>query len=98
MLFIKQSDQIKEITAMRLSPNKRFLAVCEKHKNDSSAYLSIYDVKRDDNRKSLSIKQIKNSINVVDLVTPFSQGPGNQNTSLVKETSYIGSSSQLHLS
>lgn len=45
MKFIKQPDNLKEITAMSLSPNKRFLAVCERHKNDVNAYLSFYDMK-----------------------------------------------------
>ncbi len=58
-MFIKQGEQIKEITAMCLSPNKRFLAVCEKHKNEMGAYLSFYDIKRDDSKKNLTIKQIK---------------------------------------
>ena len=31
MKFIKQADTLKEVTAMALSPNKRFLAVCERH-------------------------------------------------------------------
>lgn len=31
---------------MTLSPNKRFLAVCEKHKNDVNAYVSFYDMKQ----------------------------------------------------
>lgn len=29
MKFIRQSDNLKEITALCLSPNKKFLAVCE---------------------------------------------------------------------
>jgi hypothetical protein len=45
MKFIKQGDNLKEITAMSLSPNKRFLAVAERHKNDINAYLSFYDMK-----------------------------------------------------
>jgi hypothetical protein len=41
---------------MCLSPNKRFLAICEKHKHDNNAYVSFYDIKRDENRKSINIK------------------------------------------
>ena len=91
MLFIKQSEEIKEISAMSLSPNKRFLAVCEKHKTDTNAYLSFYDIKRDEGKKTLIIKQIKNSINISELVNPFNTTTGNANVSAVKETSYIGS-------
>jgi len=64
MKFIKQPESLKEITAMSLSPNKRFLAVCERHKNDTDAYLSFYDMKS-------NFKQIKQSINVCELITPF---------------------------
>ena len=49
---------------MTLSPNKRFLAICERHKNDPNAYLSIYDMKT-------NFKQIKQSINVCELISPF---------------------------
>ena len=58
MKFIIQSEQLKEITAMALSPNKRFLAVGERHKNDLNAYVSFYDMKNN------AFKQIKQSINV----------------------------------
>jgi hypothetical protein len=65
MKFIKQAETLKEITAMTLSPNKRFLAVCERHKNDFNAYLSFYDMKNN------SYKQFKASINVSEMVSPF---------------------------
>ena len=46
MRFIKQSDSLKEITAMCFCPHKRFLAVCEKHYgNNLSAYIAFYDMK-----------------------------------------------------
>lgn len=69
MNFIRQAETLKEITAMVLSPNKRFLAVCERHRHDLNAYISFYDM------KSNSFKQIKASVNVTDLVSPF---PGAQ--------------------
>ena len=51
---------MKEITAMCLSSNKRFLAVCEKHRNDPNAYVSFYDMKNN------AFKQIKSSINLTE--------------------------------
>ena len=70
MKFIRQAESIKEITAMRLSPNNRFLAVCERHKNDPNAYISFYDM------KSAGFKHIKQSINMTELITPFpTSGP-----------------------
>ncbi len=48
MKFIKQADTLKEVTAMALSPNWRFLAVCERHWNNLSAFISIYDMKTAD--------------------------------------------------
>ena len=45
MKFIRQPDYVKDILSMTLSPNKRFLAVCEKHKNDPTSYITIYDIK-----------------------------------------------------
>lgn len=45
MKFIRQSETIREITAMAMSPNKKFLAVCEKHKNDYNPYITFYDMK-----------------------------------------------------
>lgn len=69
MRFIRQPDSIKEITAMTLSPNKRFLAVCERHKNDTNAYVSFYDMKS-------NFKQIKQSINITELVSPFPSSNG----------------------
>ena len=68
MMFIKLHENIKEITAMSLSPNFWFFVVCEKHKLDHNAYLSFYDIKKDNERKSLSIKQIKSSINITEIV------------------------------
>lgn len=38
-------DQLKQITCMKLSPNKRWLVLAEQRKSDSSCYLSIYDLK-----------------------------------------------------
>ena len=60
MKFIRQNESIREITAMALSPNKKFLAVCEKHKSDLSAYITFYDM------KSHLYKNVKNHINVCD--------------------------------
>ena len=46
MKFIKQPEQVREITSLTLSPvNKRFLAVCERHRGDPNTYISLYDIK-----------------------------------------------------
>ena len=53
MKFIKQAEHLKEITAMALSPNRRFLAVCERHWNTpraQSAFISLYDLKSSDGK------------------------------------------------
>ena len=73
MKFIKQPDQVKEITSMKLSPNKRFLAVCERHKNDSTSYITIYDIKTV--FKSQAFKE-RLRLNVADLFPPGSFGLG----------------------
>jgi WD40 repeat protein len=49
-----------------MSPNKKFLAVCEKHKNDFSAYITFYDM------KNPHYKNVKSHINVCDS-TPTNQ-------------------------
>ena len=43
--FITMPDQLKQITCMKLSPNKRFLVLAEQRKNETGCYLSIYDMK-----------------------------------------------------
>jgi hypothetical protein len=48
-----------------LSTNKRFLAVCERFKNDPSAYVSFYDMKNN------QFKVMKQSINMSELAYPF---------------------------
>jgi hypothetical protein len=45
MKFIRQSENLKEITAIALSPNKKFLACCEIQRDDKSAYIQFYDMK-----------------------------------------------------
>ncbi len=45
MKFIKQGDQVKEITSITLSPNKRFMAVCERQKGELNTFIVLYDVK-----------------------------------------------------
>jgi hypothetical protein len=62
MRFIKQPDNLKEVTAMSLSPNRRFLAVCERQYNHLSAFISIYDMKTPD------FKIEKNRLSVCDTV------------------------------
>lgn len=64
MRFIRCSDNLKEITALCLSPNKKFLAVCEIERDDKSAYITFYDM------KSAFYKNIKSHINVCDQQTP----------------------------
>jgi hypothetical protein len=73
MKFIKQSDHIVQITSMILSPNKRFLAVCEKHKNDQSAYIAIYDIKTVFKQQSYKERL---RLNVADLFPPGAFGMG----------------------
>jgi hypothetical protein len=61
MKFIRQSESLKEITALCLSPNKKFLAVCETQKDgDKAAYITFYDM------KSTFYKNIKSHINVCE--------------------------------
>lgn len=45
MKFIKQPDIVKEITSITLSTNKKIMAVCERHRQDNSTHVAIYDVK-----------------------------------------------------
>ena len=45
---------------MALSPNRRFLAVCERHWNNLSAFISIYDMKTAD------FKAEKSKLNVCE--------------------------------
>ena len=45
MKFIRQHDNLKEITSLSLSPNNKFLASCETQRDDKSAYLTFYDMK-----------------------------------------------------
>ena len=54
---------------MALSPNKRFLAIGERHKNDLNAYVSFYDMKNN------QVKVIRSGVNITDQVTPFPSNP-----------------------
>ena len=45
MTFITQPDFVKQVTAMRLTPNKKYLVVCEQHVKDPSCFISVYDLK-----------------------------------------------------
>ena len=67
---------------MTLSPNKRFLAVCERHKNDHNAYLSFYDMKS-------GFRHIKQSLNISELITPFPSSNQYVNQSAGKDASHI---------
>lgn len=60
MRFIRQNENLKEITAMCLCPHKRFLAVCERHKDSLSAFIAFYDM------KNVQFRNEKNYINVCD--------------------------------
>jgi len=51
---------LKEVTAMALSPNRRFLAICEKHRNNMNAFISIFDMKTPD------FKAEKSKLNVCE--------------------------------
>lgn len=67
---------------MTLSPNKRFLAVCERQKNDFSAYITFYDMKS-------GFRQIKQSINVNEIITPFPSSNQYATQSTVKDSSQL---------
>lgn len=67
MKFIRQHENLKEITAMCLSPNKKFLASCELLRDDKSAYITFYDM------KSTFFKNTQNHINVCEGQTPTNQ-------------------------
>jgi hypothetical protein len=68
MKFIRQPDIVKEISSMTLSTNKRMLAVCERHRQDNSTYITMYDVKNVF-KQGASFKE-KMRINVIDLFPP----------------------------
>lgn len=67
MKFIRQHDNLKEITAMCLSPNKKFLASCELLRDDKCAYITFYDM------KSTFFKNTQNHINVCEGQSPTNQ-------------------------
>ena len=67
MKFIRQHENLKEITGLCLSPNKKFLATCETQKDDKSAYITFYDM------KSTFYKNTQNHINVCEGQTPTNQ-------------------------
>ena len=67
MKFIRQHENLKEITAMCLSPNKKFLASSELLRDDKSAYITFYDM------KSTFFKNTQNHINVCEGQTPTNQ-------------------------
>lgn len=46
MTFIRQPDQVKEITGLTLSTNRRYLAVNEKRVTDLHAHVTLYDLKQ----------------------------------------------------
>ena len=66
MNFIMIPDHVKQITCMKLSPNKRFLLVAEQHKDDPSCFLSVYDLKE----ACLVAQKVHN-------ITELSEGRGN---------------------
>ena len=37
-------DNVEQITCIKLGPNKRFLHIGEKHKDDPGCYLTVYDL------------------------------------------------------
>ena len=45
MNFIMISENVKQITCMKLAPNRRSLLVAEQHKDGSGCFLAVYDVK-----------------------------------------------------
>ena len=64
MKFIRQPDVVKEISSLTLSTNKRILAVCERHRQDNSTYIALYDIKNVFKPGNFKEKQ---RINVLDL-------------------------------
>ena len=62
MTFITQPDYVKQITAMRLTPNKKSLLVCEQHVKDPSCFISVYDLKNTD-----APRLVKPHINVTEM-------------------------------
>lgn len=75
MKFIKQAENVREISSMTLSPNKRFLAVCERHSGDPTTYIALYDITT--LFKGHSFKE-KVRINVSDLYPPGMFAAGQQ--------------------
>jgi hypothetical protein len=94
MKFIRQPDIVKEISSLTLSPNKRMLAVCEKHRQDNSTFITMYDIKNIFKQGS-SFKE-KMRINVQELFPPglFTGGAnvtGKDNSALNSNTnSFVG--------
>jgi hypothetical protein len=46
MKFIRQPDVVKEISSLTLSASKKILAVCERHRQDNSTYITLYERKK----------------------------------------------------
>ena len=44
MKFIRLSDLVKEVTALTMSANGKYLAVAETHTNDKCPYATIFDM------------------------------------------------------
>ena len=67
MKIISQNEPVQEVTSMSLAHNKKFLAICEKYKDDKCAYISFYDM------KSALLRNIKTRINVCEGENPTNQ-------------------------
>jgi hypothetical protein len=96
MKFIRQPDIVKEISSLTLSTNKRVLAVCERHRQDNSTYITIYEDVKNVFKQGASYKE-KSRINVVDLFPPGlftggGPGAGKDNSALhTNANSFVGS-------
>ena len=62
MIFITQPDFVKQITTMRLTPNKKYLIVAEQHVKDPSCFISVYDLKNTE-----APRLLKPHINVTEM-------------------------------
>lgn len=100
MKFIRQPDIVKEISSLTLSPNKRMLAVCERHRQDNSTYITMYDIKNIF-KQGTSFKE-KMRINIIDLFPPGlftgGAGAGKDNSALhTNANSFVGGGSHKHI-
>ena len=88
MNFITQPDDVKQITAMRMNQNQKYLIVCEQRKRDqNSCFLSVYDLKMAETPKIY-----RTEINITEMAKDV--GTSSQPVSQKLEEKNFGTSSK----